>query len=449
MYSLENFLNTRMISRRLRQEGLSDQASVRIAGHYAVVARTLLDAGHEMTVSTEAFWVPGRIEVLGKHTDYAGGQSLLVAVERGFAVLLVPDNNAVITIERALSRETLVLDNREEILGQTPDWSIYPVAAWRRLISNFGHHVQGGHIAFYSDLPVAAGMSSSSAFLISICLALQTLWEINSTSHFKTAIPDRVSLADYMGHVENGQTYKNLTGEMGVGTFGGSQDHAAILCAKAGTLMYTGFNPTAIRRHIPLPDDLVFCVASSGVRAEKTEGAQSAYNRVATRATNIMEIWNAENSSVFDKIGQLVLFEAFDAEQFINRLAREPEDLAGRMIQFYNETQRYIPGAIQAIEKADYLRLGEWVDASQADADKYLYNQIPETLGLARMARESGAIAASAFGAGFGGSVWALVNLSETEVFLRAWEKAYFLEFPMHTAARFFKDKTGPAAFKL
>jgi len=48
-----------------------------------------------------AFFVPGRIEVLGKHTDYAGGRSLLCAMERGFAVLARPRTDAVV---RAVDR---------------------------------------------------------------------------------------------------------------------------------------------------------------------------------------------------------------------------------------------------------------------------------------------------------------------------------------------------------
>ena len=56
-----------------------------------------------------AFFVPGRIEVLGKHTDYAGGRSLLCAVERGFAVLATPRDDAVVRAVDAQRHETRVV----------------------------------------------------------------------------------------------------------------------------------------------------------------------------------------------------------------------------------------------------------------------------------------------------------------------------------------------------
>jgi len=57
----------------------------------------------------------------------------------------------------------------------------------------------------------------------------------------------------------------------------------------------------------------------------------------------------------------------------------------------------------------DGAALGGLVDRSQELTTTHLRNQVPETIFLAKAAREEGAIAASAFGAGFGGSVWALV----------------------------------------
>ncbi len=56
-------------------------------------------------------WVPGRIEVLGKHTDYAGGRSLLAAVERGFCVAAAPRKDAIVHVVdvevKPVTKETL------------------------------------------------------------------------------------------------------------------------------------------------------------------------------------------------------------------------------------------------------------------------------------------------------------------------------------------------------
>ena len=69
---------------------------------------------------------------------------------------------------------------------------------------------------------------------------------------------------------------------------------------------------------------------------------------------------------------------------------------------------------------------------------------------LADTARDFGAAAASAFGAGFGGCVWALVCAGEAADFLQRWSNRYHARFPNHVSkSRFFTSPAGPAAFIL
>jgi galactokinase len=77
----------------------------------------------------------------------------------------------------------------------------------------------------------------------------------------------------------------------------------------------------------------------------------------------------------------------------------------------------------------DLRTFGELVDVSQANAERLLGNQTRETIALAGTARELGADAASAFGAGFGGSVWAMVPADSAERFTVAWRDRYAREF--------------------
>jgi galactokinase len=93
---------------------------------------------------------------------------------------------------------------------------------------------------------------------------------------------------------------------------------------------------------------------------------------------------------------------------------------------------------------------GRLVDRSQTLTSDLLQNQVPQTVALATLAREAGAVAASAFGAGFGGSVWALVKDSEAAEFLEAWAAAYGKVFGEESGrAIFFTTDPGPAAFAL
>jgi galactokinase len=93
---------------------------------------------------------------------------------------------------------------------------------------------------------------------------------------------------------------------------------------------------------------------------------------------------------------------------------------------------------------------GALVDRSQRGAEEWLGNQVPETVMLARSAREEGALAASAFGAGFGGSVWALTRADGAGAFSRRWQARYCAAFPGRAArAQFFETRPGPPAVRL
>ena len=112
--------------------------------------------------------------------------------------------------------------------------------------------------------------------------------------------------------------------------------------------------------------------------------------------------------------------------------------------------EKDITAAGDALIQGDMSAFGQWVDRSQRGAEELLGNQIPQTSYLAQSAREHGAVAASAFGAGFGGSVWALVEKAQAESFLEAWAASYRDQFPQDAkAASFLTTGAGPAAFQV
>ena len=114
--------------------------------------------------------------------------------------------------------------------------------------------------------------------------------------------------------------------------------------------------------------------------------------------------------------------------------ATDPEFADGylrrRFTQFVTESFDIIPSATDAFARGDLTAFGRLVDRSQQGAEEGLGNQVPATVALARSARALGAAAASAFGAGFGGSVWALVDAMDAERFGQEWLAGYAREFP-------------------
>jgi galactokinase len=123
------------------------------------------------------------------------------------------------------------------------------------------------------------------------------------------------------------------------------------------------------------------------------------------------------------------------------------EYLTRRLDQFREECDAIVPGVADAFRARDFARLGALVDRSQQLAEHALENQVAETIALCRLARERGAVAASAFGAGFGGAVWAMVPRAGAEDFLAAWREAYVAKFPSKASrSRFIATSPGPPA---
>ncbi len=122
-------------------------------------------------------------------------------------------------------------------------------------------------------------------------------------------------------------------------------------------------------------------------------------------------------------------------------------ELSSRLEHFLAENEGILPRAGDALVAGDIASFGRLVDESQHLAETLLANQVPETVFLAGSARGLGAAAASAFGAGFGGAVWALVREEEAEDFLLRWSGRYAEKFPARKAASsFFTTGPGPAA---
>ena len=445
---------------------MSGDETVRKATRVAQLAHDLMEMRAETTTSEQpvSFWVPGRIEVLGKHTDYGGGRSLLCAIERGICAAALPSVDREqagrqvprVRIRDTNSGEMAEIELSPDVAPRPGHWSNYAIAVTRRIATNFSGPMRGADITFASDLPPAAGVSSSSALVIAIFLALSAINNLPDSAEYQTNIRTQEDLAEYLGCVENGLDFRALRGQLGVGTFGGSEDHTAILCSRAGSLAQYSFCPVRFERAIELPKGYIFVIAASGVRAEKTGAALEHYNRVSRRLSVGLDIWNRASGRSDRSMGAAIS-SAPDARTQIRAALGaatgaeySSESLLQRFDQFDREVNELIPMAGDALARGDVTAFGEVVARSQTGAELALDNQIPQTVSLVRQARQSGAVAASAFGAGFGGSVWALVEAAEVESFQRRWASAYHRQFPEAIGhSEFFSTMAGPSATKL
>jgi galactokinase len=298
-------------------------------------------------------------------------------------------------------------------------------------------------------------MSSSSALVVAIFQALEAVNRLNERGEYLANIHSAEDLAGYLGCVENGQSYGSLVGDRGVGTFGGSEDHTAILCSRPGHLAEYSFCPVRFQRSVRLPPDCAFVIGVTGVIADKTGSAREKYNRASLSAQAVLQAWRDASGSRARTLAEAVA-ASLELEE-IRRALRtatisgfDSQSLSNRFEQFLLESVTIVPQAVAALERADLPEFGRLVDASQRAAEDLLGNQVPETVELVRSARSLGAYAASAFGAGFGGSVWALVSRGNAATFADSWKDAYQTRFPgQGERSTFFPTAPGPPCTEL
>jgi galactokinase len=438
----------------------SPNASNEPSGKLPVLAHALASlesAGLDATAAKSVF-VPGRIEFLGKHTDYCGGRSLLCAVERGICFAYLPRRDSVVRVLHPQTRSRIEFTLAGDLIPVTGHWSNYLMTVARRVARNFPGTLHGVDLAIHGDLPWAAGLSSSSALIVGTFMVLSAVNALPQRPEYQQCIRSREDLAGYLGAVENGAGFTSggvmLAGDRGVGTLGGSQDHTAILCSASGEIRQFGFCPVHFEGSAPIPPGYCFVVADCGVSAEKTGAARSAYNRNPFAVRRLLQTWNDTTGRDNPSLAAAIRSNPSAADQ-IRHLVRTvpagdvaPEWLVGRLDQFIAESERIIPATAEALRAGDLGLVGRLVDESQNLAERSLENQVPQTVFLAAAARRAGAAAASAFGAGFGGSVWALVRAADADEFRKDWLGRYRQEFPVESenALAFVTDAGAPAA---
>ncbi|MEZ6019532.1 MAG: galactokinase family protein [Planctomycetota bacterium] len=420
----------------LRRRGMTPDGARRHAEWLTGLAQAAHADGLALDTPVHAVYCPGRLEVLGKHTDYGGGRSLVAAPELGIVCLAwntaAPEYHAT---SRAETRPWQV--SRAGLTGELPEhWGRYPQVVAARL-ERLGLLPPGGaQLRFAASLPLAAGMSSSSALLVTTARVLLPT-PPPALEPFLTT-PEQQAL--FAACLENGSPFGPLAGDRGVGTFGGSEDHTAMSCSRPSEMVCASYDPTVVETRLPVPTGHRFWVVQSGVTAEKAFGAREAYNRLSQTLNEVAQIARRLAGPVPDRdpnpdpnpapnpapsLAALLRAGAIDRDSLAAELTRLGRaDLRERFLHFHDESEVWLPAACVALETgrtADFAAIAH--RSSEASFDR-LGNQVPETRWVTDACHAAGALCASPFGAGFGGSVWALVPEGLEAEFRARLEKA-------------------------
>jgi galactokinase len=396
-------------------------------------------------------FTPGRIEIFGKHTDYGGGHSLLAAVPRGIALAARRRSDNVVRVGDIFDGQVIEVDPSTPLPPHYHGLRRYVHVVAHRLFVNFPGVQLGTSMAIASDLPRASGLSSSAALVVGVAFALIERAGLRQRDEWHRQLRSTEDLAWYLGCVENGLDFPGLPGAAGVGTRGGSEDHTAIIACKTDHVSLYRFVPVAALGETRMPADWTFVIGGSGVQADKADSVKDRYNRASNGARALLEIWNRHTTKAAPSLADALMTAPDAVERLTGWLeptadgAFSAADLDRRLRHFVRETAR-APQAALAFRDGDRAALGELSAQSQHEADELLGNQIPQTIRMARLARQVGAFASSSFGAGFGGSVWAAVPSADAEAFGEEWIRAYRRQFPALTDVPWFTARPGPAA---
>ena len=122
-----------------------------------------------------AAFAPGRVEIMGNHTDYNGGYVLPAALDKGTVVAGSPTDDDQITLYAADFRREATFSARQVAKDSQNSWASYALGVVEQL-QKAGVFIGGFRAVIHSDVPTGAGLSSSAALEVATALFLQQLF---------------------------------------------------------------------------------------------------------------------------------------------------------------------------------------------------------------------------------------------------------------------------------
>jgi galactokinase len=202
--------------------------------------------------------VPGRVELVGKHVDYAGGRSLTCAVDLALHIDAETMSEPVLRVDAGPGRGSVVIPLDANAAPTDASWSVYVAAVARRFARDFPHFRRGVSVRIGGDLPEGAGLSSSSALIVALGTALSDANNAADDEQWSRAISNSLARAEYFAAIETGAPYGEFGGEAGVGVRGGAQDPIAIICGEASMMSQFSYLPARLERRVPWPADTAY-----------------------------------------------------------------------------------------------------------------------------------------------------------------------------------------------
>lgn len=378
-------------------------------------------------------WAPGRVNIIGEHTDYSDLPVLPMAIDRGLKVAYAP------AADRVAASSSAFPETADWSLDQIQTLDVSTLSGWPRYLLGvlrvLGTLDSGGLLHVAADLPSVGGLSSSSALTLGLLKAV----DLASESAPRPSV-ELVELA--------------IEAERVVGVESGGMDQNAIALAEAGKALRIDFAPTRTRL-VPLPQTWSWIAASSGVEAPKGGRVRDHYNArvlgtrlaAALLGKRLGRDPRQRLAAFHDPDGRAACAE-LPAEASARRVARETDVPSGFLLassagglvdpgpvsvravalHVLDEASRVdaaeralAAGALDPVGALDSV--GALLDASHASLQDFGAST-PELDSLCTAMSSAGAVGARLTGAGFGGFAIAVAPRERADAVVAAAERA-------------------------
>ena len=332
---------------------------------------------------------PGRINLIGEHTDYNGGFVFPGAVDKGMIAEIKPNGTDKVRAYSIDLKDYVEFGLNEEDAPRA-SWARYIFGVCREMIKR-GVDVKGFNTAFAGDVPLGAGMSSSAALESTYAFALNELFGENKIDKFELAKVGQATEHNYCG-VNCGimDQFASVFGKKG---------HLIRLDCRSLEYKYFPFDPEAAGYKLVLLDSVV-----------KHELASSAYNKRRQSCENVVAAIKRNHPEVeFLRDATMDMLNEVKAD-----VSAEDYMRAEYVIE---EIQRVLD-VCDALEKGDYETVGEKMYGTHHGMSKLYEVSCEELDFLNDIAKECGVTGSRVMGGGFGGCTINLVKADKYDAFV-------------------------------